>query len=159
MDLTTRRSPSPGDALHPETLPADTLRDIARGFADADPTALLPLGDERRWSLVVRTEAYEAWVIAWPPGTGLGMHDHDGSAAAIAVVSGRLHERFLADGVSVRELQAGDLVSLPPDHVHEVVNRHDVETVSIHVYSPPLGDTSFRDDPSITVAVVGAATD
>ena len=96
--------------------------------------------------------AYEAWVIAWPAGSGLALHDHDGSAAAVHVVSGRLRERYVRDDgtVAVRWLTAGGTVALPGDHQHEVVNLGGDEVISVHVYAPPLADTSFREARSLS---------
>jgi cysteine dioxygenase type I len=137
-------------ATAPGRLGDETLAMIADGLAAADPTAFLESGDCRRWALIAGNETYSAWVIAWPAGTGLAMHDHDGSAAAVRVVSGVLRERYVAaDGLAVRWLDRSSLHVLAPDHRHEVVNVGDVEAVSVHVYSPPLADTSFRDDPEI----------
>ncbi|MCU1502603.1 MAG: hypothetical protein JWM12_1957 [Ilumatobacteraceae bacterium] len=139
-----------GDATA-HRLDAEVLAAIAAGLAAADPASMLPPGSTRRWAPLAATEAYSAWVIAWPAGTGLGMHDHDGCAAAVQVVSGRLRERHAVcdRGVEVRWLEEGATTMLPPEHVHEVVNVGAVEAVSVHVYSPPLLDTAFRDDPEI----------
>jgi hypothetical protein len=123
---------------------------IADGLAAADPTSFLAPGDCRRWALMASNETYSAWVIGWPAGTGLGMHDHDGSSAAVRVVAGVLRERYQQpNGLAVRWLAAGDAHVLRSDHVHEVVNVGDVEAISVHVYSPPLVDASFRDDPEV----------
>jgi predicted metal-dependent enzyme (double-stranded beta helix superfamily) len=93
---------------------------------------------------------YEAWVIAWPSGTGLAMHDHDGSRAAVAVVDGALRERFKSNaGTHVRWLEVGDVHVLPHDHVHEVINLGADEAISVHVYSPPIANLGFRIDPEI----------
>jgi hypothetical protein len=147
IDLTPRTANSDQRLrLHPDALAA-----IAEGIASADPAALLPDGVCRRWALVVRTEVYEAWVIAWPACSGLAMHDHDRSTAAISVVDGCLRERYLrCDGsVATRVLRRGSRTLLGPEHVHEVVNVGAVEVVSVHVYSPPLADLSFRHDPEL----------
>src|SRR5215204_3599638 len=91
-----------------------SLADIASGIAAGNPRALVPDGDVRRWGLVAATDEYEAWVIAWPAGTGLAMHDHDGSRAAVAVVSGSLRERFSDEsGRHVRWLAPGEVHVLP----------------------------------------------
>ncbi|MFT3854197.1 MAG: cysteine dioxygenase family protein [Ilumatobacteraceae bacterium] len=133
----------------------EALAAIAAGLADADPGAFLTAGSCRRWALIASNELYSAWVIAWPAGTGLGMHDHGGSSAAVQVVRGILRERYVAEGgddaggLAVRWLDPGSLHVLPGDHRHEVVNVGDAEAVSVHVYSPPLVETSFRDDPEI----------
>jgi predicted metal-dependent enzyme (double-stranded beta helix superfamily) len=127
-----------------------TLSAIADGIAAADPLAFVPDGDRRRWSLVVRHEQYEAWVIAWPAGTGLAMHDHDGSRAAVAVVAGTLRERYATDAETrVRWWSPGDRHVLPHDHVHEVINLGSEEAISVHVYSPPIANIGFRNDPEI----------
>src|SRR6478609_3379345 len=131
-------------------LDVDALVDIADGVACGNPGAFVPTGDARRWALVVQTERYAAWVIAWPPGTGLAMHDHDGSNAVIRVVAGNLRERFHSPtGVRTRWLTPGDRHVLPDDHVHEVINLGEQEAVTVHVYSPPLADMTFRIDPEI----------
>lgn len=138
----------PSSATH--LLTAGELSAIAEGIAAGDPAAFVPAGTDRRWGIVVATEAYEAWVIAWPSGTGLAMHDHGCARAAMRVVSGRLRERFHADGsVQLRWLDAGDAQVLAADHVHEVINLHDLEAITVHVYSPPVADMGFRVDPEI----------
>ena len=146
-----------GTTAEVHQLDDDALRAIAEGIGGADPCALVPDGVHRRWGLVVRTPLYEAWVIAWPHGTGLAMHDHQGSRAVVAVVQGSLREWFVdasRSRVVTRHLGSGDVVLLPADHVHEVVNVGDVEAVSVHVYSPPLGDVAFRLDPDLDLAGV-----
>ena len=40
-----------------------------------------------------------AWVICWSEDQDTGFHDHDNSAAAIAVISGQLREERLRLGV------------------------------------------------------------
>ena len=69
-------------------------RRMAAGLA-ADAATEAPAGEGRRWRRLVATDRYEAWVIAWPHGTGLALHDHAGSAAGVAMVAGRLRERYL----------------------------------------------------------------
>ena len=115
---------------------------------------LVPVGDTRRWAYVIQDDRYEAIVIAWPSGTGLGMHDHNGSAAAVHVVNGRLRERYLdTDGrMKIRWLSEGETIELSSIHVHEVMNLDDAEVVSVHVYSPPLSDDSFRVDREIDIS-------
>lgn len=131
------------------------LAEIAAGLGqDAATVRSIQPGDRRRWTYQIQEERYEAVAIAWPSGTGLRMHDHDGSSAAIHVINGRLRERYLgADGrMHVRWLEAGQTTKLAGDHVHEVINLDDEEVVSIHVYSPPIANDDFRTDREIDIA-------
>jgi quercetin dioxygenase-like cupin family protein len=148
-------TPHPNPTAAP--LDAATLAIIAEGIAAGDPAGFVPAGGSRRWGIAAVNEAYEAWVIAWPAGTGLAMHDHDGSVAAVRVVSGTLRERYRdGDETVVRWLDAGDAHVLATDHVHEVINLHDSEAISVHVYSPPLTDMDFRVDPEIDLRTAPA---
>jgi quercetin dioxygenase-like cupin family protein len=137
----------------PAALESHELAEIAAGLGRTAAADLIQSGDKRRWSYAIRSERYEAVVIAWPPGAGLRMHDHGGSLAAIYVTNGRLRERYLdSDGRErVRWLSAGETTELPGTHVHEVINLDDAEVVSVHVYSPPLDDDSFRVDKEIDI--------
>jgi hypothetical protein len=114
----------------------------------------VPAGVTRRWTLVREVPGAEAWVIAWPSGTGLRLHGHGGSKASLVVVRGRLRERYLAaDGtLVVRWLVPGDAVELGVDHQHEVVNVDGNEAVSVHAYSPPLVEPIFRESEEISGA-------
>jgi cysteine dioxygenase len=146
MTLTT-----PGSSLG--ELASVDLADIAAGLGRSAIADLVPVGNTRRWTYVIENDRYEAIVIAWPSGTGLAMHDHSGSVAAVHVVNGRLRERYVdADGrVKIRWLSAGETIGLSSTHVHEVINLDDDEVVSVHVYSPPLRDDSFRTDKEIDI--------
>jgi len=107
-------------------------------------------GTGRRYELLHADTDSEAWLIAWPNGTGLAMHDHRGSSALIHVVSGELRERHPAgDGFTTRSLVAGERYALAADHVHEVLNIEAPEAVSIHFYSPRLGDLGFHEDGDV----------
>ncbi|MCU1367076.1 MAG: cupin domain protein [Ilumatobacteraceae bacterium] len=147
---------SDGDTQCTLALEPGLLADIAAGLGASAPIDRLPGGEARRWTCLIEAEQYEALIIAWPAGTGLRMHDHDGSSASLHVVAGQLRERYIGlDGhVQTRWLQAGDTVSLPHDHNHEVINVDGVEAVSIHVYSPPLREVEFRIDAEITATDV-----
>ena len=117
-----------------------------------------------RWQHLVRHEAdvrvYEqifsdaevnAWVICWSEDQDTGFHDHDDSAAAIAVVSGRVREDRLTLGgpPHSRELGSGETFIVPPTAIHRVVHAGDGPAVTIHAYSPPLRRTgAYRVGPN-----------
>jgi hypothetical protein len=119
---------------------------------------------ERRFSRIAHGRL-EAWVISWAPGTELPLHDHGGSAGALALVEGQLVERHgdrrLPGRLRTRILDAASVVGFGEDHVHEVANRGVVPAVSIHVYSPALETmTFFGDDRVVTgdLALTGGPT-
>jgi predicted metal-dependent enzyme (double-stranded beta helix superfamily) len=155
--LTTPAAPAAPDpwrvagsrALHPSGCDgsASLVAVIAEGLAAVAAPWELGAGespDQRQHQLLLATEAYDAWLIHWPPGTGLGAHDHGGSAGAFAVVSGSLEERTIAGrGTRVRRVTAGRSVSFDAGHVHAVANPSDVAATSVHVYSPPLRAMGF----------------
>lgn len=138
-------------------LSASALARLA-GRLGARPDLPTPPGDDRRWVRVARTSRYEAWLIVWPHGTGLALHDHAGSAAGVAMVSGRLRERFVCGpSLHTRWWSAGDTFALDADHAHEVFSLDGADAVSIHVYSPPLGDVHFRSEQARTLTDLTAS--
>ncbi|MEY2416290.1 MAG: hypothetical protein QOH53_1624 [Ilumatobacteraceae bacterium] len=148
-------------ALHPAARPvdADVLAAIAAGLAAVTVPWELGLGEmptERRFHRVLATDAYEAWVICWPSGESLDMHDHGGSAGAFSVVSGELDEATIEAGVEVvRTFASGDTAAFSASRVHAVANRGDAVATSVHVYSPPLSSMVYYapDDSGSLVAV------
>src|SRR5580658_7208521 len=67
----------------------------------------------RSWRLMARTPDFDAWLIAWPKGGKVELHDHGTSTGAVSVIRGALVEavprRDDAGRVSLvrHELQAG----------------------------------------------------
>src|SRR5690349_17019651 len=142
-----------GRILLDQLLAPEQLAAIADRIAADPPLADLTAGGHRRWVLVERGEHHDAWLIAWPAGTGLAMHDHRGSRAAVRVVAGELRERYVTDAreVAVRWLTREAGAELASDHVHEVVNVGELEAVSVHVYSPAITDAGFRTDADLEI--------
>jgi quercetin dioxygenase-like cupin family protein len=89
------------------------------------------------------SEDANAWVICWSEDQDTGFHDHDDSAAAIAVISGSVREDRLTLGSAPRgrELGPGTVFSVPPVAIHRVLHAGDGPAVTIHAYSPPLTRT------------------
>jgi len=130
-----------------QSLDCELLQDIAEGLARSVSAEQLPQGAERRWVRLLGTRSYDAWLIGWPPGTGLDLHDHGESSAAVCVVFGVLDEQRLSAGGSggllTRQLGAGDSLSFNSAHVHAMHNSNDIHAMSVHVYSPPLSTMTF----------------
>lgn len=142
-------------ALHPSgawlrhPLATDALADIAGGLAAAVSAgvgaggALPARGDVVRERLLV-TAGYDAWIMRWAPGAVVEEHDHDGCVGVIQVVEGELVEyaRDLdpASDPVRRELPAGATTAFGVDGRHRLANVGGL-TVTVQVYSPPLGPT------------------
>ena len=88
-------------------------------------------------------ESVNAWVICWSEDQDTGFHDHDDSAAAIAVISGRVREDRLTLGSAPRsrELGPGSTFTVPEVAIHRVLHVGREPAVTIHAYSPPLRRT------------------
>jgi predicted metal-dependent enzyme (double-stranded beta helix superfamily) len=106
-------------------------------------------GEGRSWRLVARTVDFDAWLIAWPAGGTVELHDHGGSDGAVSVISGTLTEAVpRRDGAGrlslVRnELHAQTTLGFGTGHVHDVTNQSDGPALSLHVYSPALTSMTF----------------
>jgi quercetin dioxygenase-like cupin family protein len=100
-------------------------------------------GDMRVYAQIWDDEDVNAWVICWSQDQDTGFHDHDESAAAITVISGRVREDRLAlDGPPRgREIAAGTTFTVPPVAIHRVLHAGTGPAVTIHAYSPPLQRT------------------
>jgi quercetin dioxygenase-like cupin family protein len=96
--------------------------------------------DARVYELVWEDEQVNAWLICWSEDQDTGFHDHDQSAAAIAVVSGQVCEQRLRIGraPSTRTFQSGSVFWVPPEAIHRVRHAGGLPAVTIHAYSPPL---------------------
>jgi quercetin dioxygenase-like cupin family protein len=97
-------------------------------------------GDARVYEQIHDDEHVNAWVICWSEDQDTGFHDHDESAAAIAVISGRVREDRLRLGSDprTREVGAGSVFTVPPTAIHRVLHAGTGPAVTIHAYSPPL---------------------
>jgi predicted metal-dependent enzyme (double-stranded beta helix superfamily) len=111
-----------------------------------------PDGDavtERSWRLLIRARDFDAWLIAWPAGGSVDLHDHGVSAGAISVVSGSLVEAVPErDDTGIlrlarHDLCAGATIGFAAGHVHDVTNESGLWALSVHVYRPALTSMTF----------------
>ncbi|TMM05778.1 MAG: cysteine dioxygenase [Actinobacteria bacterium] len=100
-------------------------------------------GEERVYEQIWDDPEVNAWVICWSEDQDTGYHDHDESAAAVAVVSGRVREDRLAFGAPPRsqEMGAGETFIVPAVAIHRVLHAGMAPAVTVHAYSPPLRRT------------------
>jgi predicted metal-dependent enzyme (double-stranded beta helix superfamily) len=98
---------------------------------------------------MARTPDFDAWLIAWPSGGKVDLHDHGYSTGAVSVISGALVEavpwRDDTGRLSLvrHELAAGATLGFGAGHVHDVTNESDQQALSLHVYSPALTSMTF----------------
>ena len=130
---------------------------IARTLADS-PELWWPRvrrDSGQRWYVRLLEEPdFEAWLLGWPVGEGIELHDHGSSSGALVVVEGTLLETYveatdwLRPGARLRHrrLAGGDSVAFGPDHIHDVVNGGGRQALSIHVYSPRLREMTFYEN-------------
>jgi predicted metal-dependent enzyme (double-stranded beta helix superfamily) len=153
---------------------AELLATAARLAAVAGLVERFPADAEQRtWLPLDAGPGAEAWLIAWPPGTGTGWHDHGGAAGAMVAVAGALTERSidapadhdygralpLPGGTGrVRVLSAGRGRAFSARHIHEVTNDGTVTAYSVHVYAPSLPLMRHYAPDGETLVLVGAET-
>jgi mannose-6-phosphate isomerase-like protein (cupin superfamily) len=107
-------------------------------------------GEVRVYEQIWDDDEVNAWVICWSEDQDTGFHDHDRSAAALAVVSGQVREERLriGSGSRARVMDAGSTFTVPPEAIHRVLHAGDEPAVTIHAYSPPLSRTgAYRVGP------------
>ncbi len=112
--------------------------------------------ETRCWELMAASATSEAWVIGWPPGGTIDLHDHGNSAGAVVVARGELVETTVAellDGAVTttrRRMSTGSSWSMASRHVHDIVNDGPAAAVSVHVYAPRLtAMTNYRLDDGV----------
>jgi hypothetical protein len=145
-----RTAESEGRFTRRRPLTTAELLEVAEGLArSADTWPGLADPVERCWRTVAVTDRFEAWVVAWPVGGAVELHDHGGSGGAVVVASGCLVETSLHPGRdagpvdrTTRIAEGGHLV-FGPGHVHDLVNDGPGPALSVHVYTPALRTMNF----------------
>ncbi|MGH3140914.1 MAG: cysteine dioxygenase [Gaiellales bacterium] len=97
--------------------------------------------DRRVYVRIHRDDVVDAWLICWSGAQETGLHDHDLSSGAVAVVSGGLVEDRLVmgePGVVSATHSAGAGFCFDASRIHDVRNGGPESSVSLHLYSPPL---------------------
>ncbi len=120
---------------------------LAQTSARIDP--VWTNGTRRRYTCLLDTALYDAWLIEWSPSSGLELHDHGGSQGVVVVAAGRLVETYTdldrRNPLCTRLVGSGETFIVPATRVHELSNPGPFEARSLHVYSPPLRRMTFYD--------------
>ncbi len=128
--------------------------ELLEPFLRFDPTkyARVQLCTTRHWELVA---------MCWLPGQGTRVHDHGGCCGASVVLAGsRIETSFRRrqgrlQRSTQRRLEIGEAMFERESTVHQVENRTRRRAISLHLYTPPLGDVRVfepRGDGRMTTA-------
>jgi Cysteine dioxygenase type I len=125
---------------------------IARGLAhDVQNWPGMREPARRVWELIDSARDFEAWVIGWPPGGAIELHDHGESGGAVVVAQGELVEMVIAEdgkgtlAMTNTVLPASASVTFDRSHIHEIVNLGPCPAISVHVYAPRLTAMTYYD--------------
>jgi rhodanese-related sulfurtransferase/predicted metal-dependent enzyme (double-stranded beta helix superfamily) len=118
----------------------EELADIVSLFASSDGWMdnVRLRADQRWYERLYHGPDHDVWVISWLPGQSTGFHDHGASSGAFVVATGILEEH--RPGERTRVIHPGKPRAFGPDYAHDVRNVSLAPAISIHAYSPPLGD-------------------
>ncbi|MBV8999078.1 MAG: cysteine dioxygenase family protein [Solirubrobacterales bacterium] len=119
------------------------LEQFVAGLFDAPERwqhAVRHASDMRVYQQIWDDDDVNAWLICWSVDQDTGFHDHDESAAAIAVISGQVREDRLRLGRAPRSrvLGPGSIFTVPAVAIHRVLHAGTAPAVTLHAYSPPL---------------------
>ncbi|MGQ0612555.1 MAG: cysteine dioxygenase [Planctomycetaceae bacterium] len=138
--------------------PAGTQRplhgDEMLAFARTIDLGLLDLGAYRKFSStryarnsVLLNERIELVAICWRAGQATAIHDHGRSQCLYLVVEGTMKEELFhaVDGrepepLRTRIFRRGEIMLAGARDVHRITNDGKDDLVTIHLYSPPLGE-------------------
>ncbi|MDX2306146.1 MAG: cysteine dioxygenase family protein [Microscillaceae bacterium] len=88
---------------------------------------------------VYRDEDFEILVLCWQPGQGSPIHNHADRGCVLKVLGGELLETRYFSEENIREtsLQLNQITYID-NHIglHKIENRSQVNTISLHIYSP-----------------------
>jgi hypothetical protein len=107
--------------------------------------------DRRVWELIDSSQDFEAWVIGWPPGGAIELHDHGDSGGALVVAQGELVEMVITEdgkgavAMTNTVLPTSASVIFGRSHIHEIVNPGAGPAISVHVYAPRLTEMTYYD--------------
>lgn len=126
-------------------LSLDAMDEIATGLAAVDRVVDAGDGSEDapRSLRLISTSSYDVWLITWPPGSGIEHHDHGCSCSVMRLVSGQLVED---DHGRIRLIAPGGSSVTAAHCSHGLWNARADEATSVHGYSPPLEEMTYRPD-------------
>lgn len=123
----------------------DILLQLSPTFQDVEKHLVKPQDLEYGRNVLFKNEGVEVLLIFLPHFSKTLVHDHGFSSGWIYVVEGSVLNLLYAkgkDGVKYERneyYQEGELFSVEGDTTHAMYNPSLSATVTLHIYSPPLG--------------------
>lgn len=126
-----------------------------RAFAESVDLDTLDLGEYEKFqdacyarNTVFCNEHFELVVICWKVGQASAVHDHGNSYCLYLVVNGKMTEDLYQldrEGaprlIRSRRWGRGAITISEGADIHCIKNDSDQPLVTVHIYSPPLGDS------------------
>ena len=106
---------------------------------------------------VTAAERITAGVVTLEPGKGHTRHNHPGVEEILYILAGSGNQ-MVEDGEGRpvrRDVEAGDLVHIPPDVYHETINTGVAPMQLLAVYSPPGPEALLRASPDCRIVPPG----
>lgn len=100
---------------------------------------------------VTNTERFTMGVVLLQPGKGHARHNHPGVEEILYVVSGQGKQMIDINGEQWEQLEAGDLVHIPPYIFHATVNTGWEPLKLIAIYAPPGPEALLRRLPDCRI--------
>jgi hypothetical protein len=110
---------------------------------------------QRSYRQLFCAPALEVWLICWPRGGRLQLHDHGGASGAFEVVEGAIEERSLQfhpraghgrrarEGSRDRIVGPGEPIAFDGGYIHDVRNSGDAVATSVHAYGAAIRPMAF----------------
>ncbi|MCM3717063.1 cysteine dioxygenase [Fictibacillus phosphorivorans] len=133
------------DGLYDEPNIKDILFQIRPTFQEVQSSIPSPEGLEYGRNVIYQNNKFEVILIYLPAFSKTSVHDHGNSSGWIYVVDGQLLNLIYNksnNGVEYKKnesYQRGDIFSVTGDTTHAMYNPGFSSTVTLHIYSPPLG--------------------
>ena len=92
---------------------------------------------QRHYTELLSDDHLTVWLVCWMDDHDTGFHDHDVSAAAVAVVGGKVREeRLTLEAPTLdRVFGSGEVFDFSPADIHRVRHAGRDPAVTLHVYS------------------------
>ncbi|MHC4409705.1 MAG: cysteine dioxygenase [Planctomycetota bacterium] len=135
----------------------DELLDLARGvdLGALDSEGFVQFNEARyARNVVFANEHFELVYICWRPGQASAIHDHGESWCLYLVVDGEFEEELFElddagepKALASRRWKTGEITIAAGEDIHRIGNDTDRDLRTIHIYSPPLKQTSKNFTP------------